>query len=75
MNSDSDAEIDNETPIKTVTFSHALHGFETVKTYLMQQDVNDEVFSSLHKVEKELFRVRNQGNCQTSITQYFKISN
>ncbi|GFW93551.1 hypothetical protein TNCV_47541 [Trichonephila clavipes] len=39
MNSDSDAEIDTETPFKTITFSDALHCFETVKTYLLQQDV------------------------------------
>ncbi|GBM76186.1 hypothetical protein AVEN_146107-1 [Araneus ventricosus] len=61
VNSNSDAEIDNETPIKT---------------YLMQQDVNEVVFSSLHKVKKELFRVRNQGNCQTLLSStHFKISN
>ncbi|GFW79444.1 uncharacterized protein TNCV_3459141 [Trichonephila clavipes] len=35
MDTDSDAEIDNETPIKTVTFSEALHCLETLKTYLM----------------------------------------
>lgn len=77
MNSDSDVEInnENETPIETVTFSNALHGLETVKTYLMQQYVNDSVFSSLHKVEKELFLVKNQRNFQTTLTQYFKSSN
>lgn len=74
MNSNSDLEND-ETPIETVTFSNAVRGLETVKTYLMQQYVNDSVFSSLHTVEKELFRVKNQGNFQTTLTQYFKISN
>ncbi|GFY35421.1 hypothetical protein TNCV_195141 [Trichonephila clavipes] len=68
MNSDCDAEIDNEAPIKTVTFSNALHRLETVKTYLMQQDVNDAIFSPLHKVQKRLFRVENQKDCQTSIS-------
>ncbi len=53
MNNDSDA--DNGTPNETVTFSNALHCLVTVKTYLMQQYVNDEVFSSLHEFEKELF--------------------
>ncbi|GFY18575.1 hypothetical protein TNCV_2398001 [Trichonephila clavipes] len=31
-------ELDNKTPIKTVTFSNALHFLETEKTYLMRQD-------------------------------------
>ncbi|GFU15397.1 hypothetical protein TNCV_1045961 [Trichonephila clavipes] len=39
MNSDSDVEIDKEALIKTVAFS--LLYLETVKTYLMQQDVYD----------------------------------
>ncbi|GFX90925.1 hypothetical protein TNCV_3167561 [Trichonephila clavipes] len=38
MNSDSDADIVDEIPIKTVKFFDALHCLETVKTYLMQQD-------------------------------------
>ncbi|GFV83138.1 hypothetical protein TNCV_1898651 [Trichonephila clavipes] len=45
MNSDSDAEFDNETLTKTVTFANVLQCLETVKTYLLQQDVNDTVFS------------------------------
>lgn len=55
MNSYSDAEIVNEIPIKSATFSHALYSLETVKTYLMKQDVNDSVFSSLHEVQKRTF--------------------
>ncbi|GFW59382.1 hypothetical protein TNCV_2911271 [Trichonephila clavipes] len=55
MNNDSDEEIDDEIPIKTVKFSNALHCSETVKTYLIQQDVKDNVFSSRHHNEKELF--------------------
>ena len=73
--SDSDTEIDNETHSENVTFSNALKGFKTVKTYLMLHDVNDAIFSSLHKIEKELFRVMNQENSQTSLHQYFQISN
>ncbi|GFV61975.1 hypothetical protein TNCV_4107781 [Trichonephila clavipes] len=42
----------SQTLVKTVPLSNALHCLETVKTYLMQQDVNDTVFSYLHKVEK-----------------------
>ncbi|GFW32550.1 hypothetical protein TNCV_677071 [Trichonephila clavipes] len=63
MNSDSDAEIDNETLIKIATFSNALHYSETVKTYLMHQDVNVTVFSSLHKVgeKKNFFEKRSYG--------------
>ncbi|GFX82606.1 hypothetical protein TNCV_1192811 [Trichonephila clavipes] len=57
---DSDTKIDNETLTKTVVFSNALHYLETVKTYLIQQVVNNSIFSSQHKIEKELFRVRNQ---------------
>ena len=53
VNSDSDTEISNQTPSETVTFSNS--GFETVKTYIIQHDVNDAIFSFLHKVEKELF--------------------
>ena len=53
MNRDSDIEIDNQTPSETVTFFNA--GLETVKSYIMQHDVNDTIFSSLHKVGKELF--------------------
>lgn len=29
MNRDSDTEINNESPIKAVTFSYVLHGLET----------------------------------------------
>ncbi|GFT43483.1 hypothetical protein TNCV_815281 [Trichonephila clavipes] len=57
-NSDFDADTDNETIIKSFTFSKASHCLETVRKYLMQQDVNDAVFSYQHKVEKEFFRVR-----------------
>ncbi|GFW18176.1 hypothetical protein TNCV_4007161 [Trichonephila clavipes] len=35
MNSDSGAKIDNETLIKTVTFSNVLYSLETVKRYFM----------------------------------------
>nr|XP_042910354.1 uncharacterized protein LOC122271844 [Parasteatoda tepidariorum] len=70
MNSDSD-ENDDEAPAKIVPFSQALSSLETVKTYLMQQEVNDVVFDNLHKVEKELFRVKDQGSHQTAITQFF----
>ncbi|GFX95459.1 uncharacterized protein TNCV_3685111 [Trichonephila clavipes] len=52
VNSDSNADIDNETPIKIVTFSNVLHCFETVETYLMQQHVKDAVFSSLREFGK-----------------------
>ncbi|GFV25463.1 hypothetical protein TNCV_1147331 [Trichonephila clavipes] len=37
---DSDGEIDNETPLKSMAFSYGVHCLETVKTYLKQQDVN-----------------------------------
>ena len=73
VNRDSDIEIDNQTPSETVTFFNA--GLETVKSYIMQHDVNDTIFSSLHKVGKELFWVMNQENSQTSLHQYFQISN
>ncbi|GFW72636.1 hypothetical protein TNCV_3798641 [Trichonephila clavipes] len=52
MKSNFDEEMDNETLIITATLSNALHCLETVKKYLMQQDVNDAVSSSLHNVEK-----------------------
>ncbi|GFT37912.1 RNase H domain-containing protein [Trichonephila clavipes] len=64
MNIDSDTEIDNKIPIKTVTFSNSSHCLETLKTYLMLQDVNNAIFSFLHGVEKELFRFRNQKDCE-----------
>ncbi|GFV20738.1 hypothetical protein TNCV_3362331 [Trichonephila clavipes] len=57
LNSDCDAEIDNETPVKTVGFSNAL---EAVKTYLIRLDINDTVFSPLYQIDKEFFRVTNQ---------------
>ncbi|GFT42303.1 hypothetical protein TNCV_1786171 [Trichonephila clavipes] len=53
MNSDSDAKYENETLIKTATFSNALHCMETVKTYLVQQVVNDTVSYSLLKSRKK----------------------
>ncbi|GFS77258.1 hypothetical protein TNCV_3758441 [Trichonephila clavipes] len=40
MNSDFDEEIDNETPIKTVTFPNVLHCLKTVKTYLSLMQLN-----------------------------------
>ncbi|GFV65103.1 hypothetical protein TNCV_2304101 [Trichonephila clavipes] len=52
MNNDSDAEIDNEAPDKCVTSSNVLLCLNTVKTFLMQRDVDDAVFSSFHEVEK-----------------------
>ncbi|GFX73103.1 hypothetical protein TNCV_4501821 [Trichonephila clavipes] len=61
------AEIANETPIKTITFSNSLHCLEIEKTYLMQKDLKNAIFS-LHNVEKKLFRVRNQKDCLTSVT-------
>ncbi|GFV81066.1 hypothetical protein TNCV_2270501 [Trichonephila clavipes] len=66
MNSDSDAETGNETLIKRIAFSNSLHCLETVKTYLMHSDVNDAIFSSLHKVEIEL---RNQKGSQSSVRE------
>ena len=75
MHSDSDTEIDNQTPSETATFSNALKGLETVKMYIMQYDVIDAIFSSLHKVEKELFQVMNQENRPTFLHQNFQISN
>ncbi|GFS53247.1 hypothetical protein TNCV_1035591 [Trichonephila clavipes] len=56
MNSDYGAEFDNETLIKPITLSNALHCLDSVD--YMQQDINDAVFSSLHKVEKS--EARNQ---------------
>ncbi|GFX25082.1 hypothetical protein TNCV_2752571 [Trichonephila clavipes] len=54
MNSDSDAELDNETPIDTVTFSNDFHCLETVKTYLIQQDtdhlIGTSAYASQHPV-------------------------
>lgn len=58
-----------KSPLKLI-FSYVLWGLETVETYFMQQDIRDSIFSSLHKVENHLFRFRNQGNSQTSITQH-----
>ncbi|GFW08132.1 hypothetical protein TNCV_2978991 [Trichonephila clavipes] len=52
LDSDSDAEIADETPVKTVTFSNALHCLGTVETYLMQRNINDAAFSSLGRVER-----------------------
>ncbi|GFU05410.1 hypothetical protein TNCV_3290631 [Trichonephila clavipes] len=75
INSDSDAEVDNETPIKIIILFYVLHCFKIVKTCLIQQGVNDAVYSFLPKVEKELFRVRNQKGCRKYISQYFEISN
>ncbi|GFW28985.1 hypothetical protein TNCV_2355431 [Trichonephila clavipes] len=46
--SDSDTEIDNEISIKTGTFSNDLQFLKAEKTYLMQQGVNDAIFSSLY---------------------------
>ncbi|GFU53161.1 hypothetical protein TNCV_3023811 [Trichonephila clavipes] len=55
LNSDLDAEIDNETLIKkTVTFSNTLDCMENVQAYFMQQNVNDVLFSSLDKVKKKI---------------------
>lgn len=55
MNSNYDAEIDNEIPIKTITSYYALRSLETVKTYLLQLDINDSIFSSLHIKTKKKF--------------------
>ncbi|GFV63614.1 hypothetical protein TNCV_626091 [Trichonephila clavipes] len=71
MNSDSKAETGIETRLKTVTFSNTLHCLETVKTYLMQQDVNDAVFSSMHLIEK-LFLVRNRKDCEHLLVSILK---
>ncbi|GFW72989.1 hypothetical protein TNCV_831121 [Trichonephila clavipes] len=43
MNSDSYAEKNSETPLKTVGFS-SLHCMEIMKTYLMQQDVDNIIY-------------------------------
>ncbi|GFS51179.1 hypothetical protein TNCV_3532711 [Trichonephila clavipes] len=48
MNSYSDEEIDNETLIKLLHFL-MLYIVWKLKTYLMQQDINDAVFSSLRE--------------------------
>lgn len=74
MNSGSDPEIDNEIPITTFNFSHDFFGLETVTTYLIQHDIKDSIFFSLYKVEKELFRITNQRNSQTTTTQYFNLN-
>lgn len=58
--------------IQSVSFSDALYGLKIVKTYLIQQDVNDTVCSYLHEVENELLRVRIQRNCQMLLSKYFK---
>ncbi|GFW62675.1 hypothetical protein TNCV_2624381 [Trichonephila clavipes] len=58
------SETDNETPIKTVTFSNSLHCLGTAKIYLMQQEVKNAIFFTQHNVEKELCRGRNQKDCQ-----------
>ncbi|GFW76045.1 hypothetical protein TNCV_3724651, partial [Trichonephila clavipes] len=52
MNSDSDAEINNETRSKTVIFSNALHCLETVTTYFIKQNANETALSPLHKVDR-----------------------
>ncbi|GFV33998.1 hypothetical protein TNCV_2613961 [Trichonephila clavipes] len=52
MNSDSNAGIDNESLIKTAPFSNSLHCLESMKTYLIQQDISDAVLSLLQQVEK-----------------------
>ncbi|GFV64724.1 hypothetical protein TNCV_1636771 [Trichonephila clavipes] len=46
MNSDSDAEIDNETPIKIVRSTNILHCLGTMKTYLVQQEKRCAAFHS-----------------------------
>ncbi|GFU93544.1 hypothetical protein TNCV_947861 [Trichonephila clavipes] len=50
--SDAYAEIDIETPTTIQAFSNASQCLETVKTYLMQRNVNVAVFSFLNKVLK-----------------------
>ncbi|GFS94506.1 uncharacterized protein TNCV_2015171 [Trichonephila clavipes] len=68
MRNDFYAEIDNDNPIEAVTFSNALQCLKTVETCLMQQGVKDVIFTSLHKVEKELFRPLCTG-CPINSTQ------
>ncbi|GFW50432.1 hypothetical protein TNCV_2887371 [Trichonephila clavipes] len=53
MNCDSNAEIDSETPIKTVTLPIVFHCLETVKTYPMQLDVKDAAQSKRNPFEKK----------------------
>ncbi|GFS54000.1 hypothetical protein TNCV_3762111 [Trichonephila clavipes] len=55
MNIESDAKTDDETPIKSVTFSTALQWLETENIPNMQQYVNDAVLSSQHQIKKVLF--------------------
>ncbi|GFV43128.1 hypothetical protein TNCV_1410251 [Trichonephila clavipes] len=49
----------------------ACHEFEPVPLKTRRQDVNDIVFSSPHKVEKELFGVRNQKDIQKYMSPSF----
>ncbi|GFT50829.1 hypothetical protein TNCV_321431 [Trichonephila clavipes] len=74
MNSDSDAQIDNKTLIKTVTIFYALHCLETGKTNLMQQDINEIVFPSQRKVEKKIFRVGSRKDFLTSFCMRFQLT-
>ncbi|GFV06769.1 hypothetical protein TNCV_1611821 [Trichonephila clavipes] len=50
MDNDSDAEIGNDTPVKTATFSNALHCLKTEKIPKAQHVANDAMFSSLLEV-------------------------
>ncbi|GFV24371.1 uncharacterized protein TNCV_4539671 [Trichonephila clavipes] len=61
MDSDYNAEIDNETLIKTVTFSNALHCLETVKTHLMQHKEGEKDFGEINKFSKKKSIVCNKG--------------
>lgn len=56
MNSDSDAEMNIETTIKTFTFSYDLHDLETEKTCSSNNIQMAQYFFFLHKVEKELLQ-------------------
>ncbi|GFU72237.1 hypothetical protein TNCV_625871 [Trichonephila clavipes] len=49
----NELQFDAEIPFKTVAFCNSFHCSETGKTYLMQWDVHEAVFSPLHEVEKE----------------------
>ncbi|GFV87991.1 hypothetical protein TNCV_3241411 [Trichonephila clavipes] len=54
MNNNSDADIDNETPIKTVTFSNGtvkLFG-NCEKIYLMQQDLDLAIHQNDHQARR-----------------------
>ncbi|GFU88866.1 hypothetical protein TNCV_4445411 [Trichonephila clavipes] len=56
INSDYDAEIDHETPIKTVAFFNDLPCLETVKTYLMTATAGSDVVQSGRPIFDDFFQ-------------------